>query len=493
LPHTETQGNTIATDINVDALHQKRLYSTLHNNPFGALFTPGNDSFQDLCNLVCNAEKISAGMTHIGTKKKKVPLLGEHHKLSVALQMRGGSNFQFKFRPQHIIFDELCMVLQKRAFRLTNEEAVEIPLSMYNSRSAKDILVREIAFGPDCDSTVRGVGLWFGILESDVTVCTPQQAKRFRWKRGGMAKNKGKNDSSTSSFRSTTSFSKFESRESFAMIRPAERDAYGLTTTILNHRLAVLKADRINDMCERAISLDRLEIKRGALEEYFKGLDGSWTNWSWPVNEGRAHVDATTAVPSVDGAYKPVVGEVKATTKSNKNNKRADKQEKAITPSPVDSIWKNFAQSDFESAESALMEMDEEVSFDRGDFQNCMFFLDLALIVFVALLSILQKINDFALPTNEDLDMEDSRLKVFKRLSESFSLPSCDDEVNTLPHISDTNDGFQEIGTHVAQSRRCWKSLLLKPTSLNEFSEWQIVQEHFQNSRSRKVLSILQQ
>jgi hypothetical protein len=88
--------------------------------------------------------------------------------------------------------------------------------------------------------------------------------------------------------------------------------------------------------------------------------------------------------------------------------------------------------------------------------------------------------------------MEDSRLKVFKRLSESSSLP-CDEEANALPHITDTNDGFQETGTHALQSRRCWRSLLLKPTSFNECSEWQIVQEHFQNSRSRKVLSILQQ
>jgi hypothetical protein len=294
LPHTETQGNTIATDINVDALHQKRLYSCLHNNPFGALFNPGESSFENLYDLVCNITPQTS------YKKPRKGAIEDHHKISIALRMRGGSNFQFKFRPQHIVFDELCMILQKRAFRLTNEEAVEIPFSMYNSHSAKDILVREIAFGPDCDATVRGVGLWYGIAESDVTVCTPQQAKRFRWKRGISNKKQG-----TDVANNTSVASKFECRESFNMVRPSEADAYDMSTRMLVHRLAVLQAERIPNLCERSIAIDGLEKKLACVEECFNGLAQSWKRWTWPVNEGRDKVDNNSTVPSVDAKYKP--------------------------------------------------------------------------------------------------------------------------------------------------------------------------------------------
>lgn len=220
--------------------------------------------------------------------------------------MRGGSNFQFKFRPQHIVYDELCMVLQKRAFRLTNDEAVEIPFNMYNIRSTKDVLVREIAFGPDWDSTVRGVGLWFEISESDVTVCTPQQAKRFRWKRGVNNKKQVRDD--TTGLCSVAS--KFDDRESFDMIRPSEHDAYMMATNMLVHHLNVLRANRISNMCERAIALEGLETKRKSVETCFDGLVRAWKNWTWLVNEGRDKVDDSSVVPSVDACYKPISKDV---------------------------------------------------------------------------------------------------------------------------------------------------------------------------------------
>ena len=322
LPHTETQGNTIATDINVDALHQKRLYSLLHNNPFGALFNPSENAFEDLYNQVCNNTPQACN------RKLRKGAVEDHHKISMALRMRGGSNFQFKFRPQHIVFDELCMILQKRVFRLTNDEAVEIPFSMYNAHSAKDILVREIAFGPDCDSTVRGVGLWYGIAESDVTVCTPQQAKRFRWKRGLSNKKQGRNDA----IMINSVASKFDYRDSFVMIRPSESDAYDLSTRMLVHRLAVLKAERIPNLCDRTIALEGLGKNRVCIEECFDGLARNWERWTWPVNEGRSMVDNNSTVPSVDANYKPT-------------GASAD-----IHRTAVFKIWESFASVDFLTA-----------------------------------------------------------------------------------------------------------------------------------------------
>jgi hypothetical protein len=458
LPHTETQGNTIATDINVDALHQKRLFSILHNNPFGSLFDPKKDTFQDLYDLICNSTASDDAST-TGTlsnnyrTKNASPRLEEHHKLSIALQMRGGSNFSFKFRPQHIIYDELCMVLQKRAFRLTREEAVEITLSMYNYRSHQDVLVREIAFGPDWEPTVRGVGLWFGIADSDMTLCTPQQAKRYRFKRGLNKKTTKKETILWSTV------SRFDTSDSFAMIRPSERDAYGLSSAILDHRLAVLKAGRIPNLCEQAMALERLEMKRQSLEECFNGMLRGWNTWAWPINEGRDHVDENTPVPSVDSAYKA------------SNKETAD----------IANIWEAFAACDFEFGEP-----------QREDTEVRWSLLQMGILKAHKLSGLFGTfLQNFVIPTKNDIGNEDSRLNVFKHLGEGLRIPCA--EGSKMPHINDSNDdGFEETGPNAIQSRRCWKSLLLKPTSANEYSEWQIVCEHFQNSRSRKVLSILQ-
>lgn len=374
LPHTETQGNTIATDINVDALHQKRLHTVLYDNPFGDQFTlvappPSSSSpaaavgtWDDLYGLVCGDATDPDGWIASGSSNKRGS--GSRHsihpiyKLQIALKLRDtDADWQYKYRPQHVVHDELCMVLQKRAFRVVSNDGAshnsnsggasplrqtassvanatssvtEISLSAHNPRMASHILVHEIAFGPDSDPSVRGVALWFNIAERNVTVCTPQQAKRFRWKKpgsnGGVASkrsgasngdaedstdgsrhnnsdNNSYNASNNSNGRTKPSVFDSGSIDSFAMIRPHDDAAFRLATDMMKHRLAFLKRERMSSMKDRFEALKKLERQEVWLKERFQSHRKMWLHWAWPVNVGRGMVDYNTPVPPVEGPY----------------------------------------------------------------------------------------------------------------------------------------------------------------------------------------------
>lgn len=101
------------------------------------------------------------------------------------------------------------------------------------------------------------------------------------------------------------------------------------------------------------------------------------------------------------------------------------------------------------------------------------------------------------------------RLSVFKALSQGTSL--CDDR--SLPHILKSSEYYNQnqtnkhkvvVANYAHQQERCWKSLLLQQSTGNNcnsssfagtgsLNEWEIVRDHFENSRSKKVLSIIQQ
>jgi hypothetical protein len=339
LPHTETQGNTIATDINVDCLHQKRQNSLLYRNPFGTqlLCLSGSSNnisiFSDLYRLICRIDYSQVGEEEEEEKKggwidkRRRGGLGPMSKLQIALLLRGDADWQYKYRPQHIIHDELCMVLQKRAFQIGKDmEAREISLTSYNPRVASHVLVREIAFGPDSDPTVRGVSLWFNIGEDEVQLCTPQQAKRFRWKRGLKTNKDEKNCSSI-----------FETLDSFPMVRPDDKDAFDLATDIMKHRCAVMQTEQLSSMRDRFEALKKLETQKKALQERFENQKKSWAAWAWPINVGRGEkVNKNTPVPPVDSHY------VLERTEKEETPEGEDSDKDHCVGSAVTGIWESF-------------------------------------------------------------------------------------------------------------------------------------------------------
>jgi len=69
------------------------------------------------------------------------------------------------------------------------------------------------------------------------------------------------------------------------------------------------------------------------------------------------------------------------------------------------------------------------------------------------------------------------------------------DADRTLPHIRRHAMPYDPVNQTISrQQEHCWKALLLSSEgSYEACNEWDLVREHFENSRSKKVLSIIQQ
>jgi len=426
------------TDINVDGLHQKRLAAIVYDNPFGEQFSMEMDEFADLYKLICNSTN---------SNKRRRNNMSDIHKLAIALEMRGSHGWMYKFRPQHFIFDELCMVLQKRAFHLEKSGKVTaIPINAFNSKNSQHVLVREIAFGPDSDTTVRGVALWFNIPEHKVSECSPQQAKRYRWKKAPKFDDQRALEKKPSVF---------DSRECFHMIRPIERDAFDLATSILRHRHAIVNAERLATLSERFDALKELQKEKDDLQEIFHNHKRSWAHWAWPINTGRQSVEHDTPVPPVDGWYNPMLDQ-DAMEKAMCAG--PEEQVEPVKGSAIESIWESFVLTKLQGPEV------EDPAPAQGSSRRY-------------------------------------RLSIFARLAEGEQI--CPDR--NLPHIIRSslsfvskNQGhkakaFQSAPCPSRQSELCWKALMLKQEATHASSnDWEEVRAHFQNARCKKVLNILQ-
>lgn len=350
----------------MDALHQKRLNELLSGNPFGYHFDLTKDEWSDLYKVVCNIDHSRNGWRSAEQRfNRRKPRGGVEHrkagdihpifKLQIALELRGRAGWNFKFRPGHMIYEEMCMVIQKRAFRLITEDTADhdevmrveaLPIRKYDPKLDSHVLVREIAFGPDSEESVHDVALYFNIHESDIKECTLQQTKRFRWKR--KINSSSKQTDGSKSYIKKPSFDRSVGR--FTMIRPHDEDAFDLATDMMKHRLAVLQSERIRNLKSRFEALQTHEASKKVLQDRFERQKKHWAAWSWPLNKGRDKYDETTAVPPVDGEYE-LSGSCSSSNSELLNDKKATHQQEATDcvnkqGSAARSLWKSFVSMD---------------------------------------------------------------------------------------------------------------------------------------------------
>mmetsp|Transcript_44734 Transcript_44734/g.107961 ORF Transcript_44734/g.107961 Transcript_44734/m.107961 type:complete len:249 (-) Transcript_44734:1743-2489(-) len=238
------------------------------------------------------------------------------------------------------------------------------------------------------------------------------------------------------------------------MMRPFEKEAFDLATRILQHRFDTVKAERLSALNHRFEVMKRLTKEKEELRDTFHAQKTDWINWSWPICSGRQNVDEDTRVPPVEAEYIPIVDPGAILDH--------DTSAEAIKGSAIQPLWESFV------AQAKKFQEDEE----HYDY-----------IVKKNLFSSLE-----ALAPRTD---GKRRLAIFKRLASGYQV--CQNR--SLPHIKSTTKDAVENQILDRQSERCWKGLMLKQVD-KDFAkignEWKIVQDHFEKSRSKKVLTIIQ-
>ena len=230
------------------------------------------------------------------------------------------------------------------------------------------------------------------------------------------------------------------------MIRPYDRDAYELATSIMRHRWEVLKAERLSILNSRFEAIDRLDKEKELLKSTFLAYKRNWINWYWPISNGRQIINDDTPVPPVDTEYLPMIDQ----------DAIVDKAKEAVKGSAIQPLWDSFvlqtASSSAAAAPSRGFNKQKEESPDR---KRLPIFLQLGC----------------GQPINQNRSLPHITTKLFNSLR------------------SESDHSFDR------QSERCWRALLLKQEEKHQAgNEWNIVKERFQNANARvkKVLGIVQ-
>ena len=163
--------------------------------------------WRDTYSLVCNLANLNPrkGRANVLAKTK----ISELQRLSIASHMGYGTDpkKQFVYKPQHLVYNEICMVIRTEYFCLLKPEDMAGSLStrgsppidrmakgiskedydaakmMYNDNTAfkrdEVTVVQELAFGL-CGEPASRVSLWFDLANNEMTELSPQEVKKLK-------------------------------------------------------------------------------------------------------------------------------------------------------------------------------------------------------------------------------------------------------------------------------------------------------------------------
>mmetsp|Transcript_2438 Transcript_2438/g.4546 ORF Transcript_2438/g.4546 Transcript_2438/m.4546 type:complete len:528 (-) Transcript_2438:331-1914(-) len=335
LPHAETMINKISNGVNVDSFYHERVASVynlcpvygyvpqFHRNSSDTEFS-NEASFKHFYEHVCNLERLKYQEVISGGDT-----LDEDIVLEIVLSLRAKkTGISYRYMPTHMLRGELCMVLQTKTFesrKNCNEsishnqtllcEVTESSPDDSNTSGKRTIKVHEIAFGPVGDPSARNVSVWFDLQETDLTECTPQQAKHHKRSRHRLK---------TAKRTRGNKFPPYVDDEickglilPFEHYQPRDKSAFDLITSILKLRLRTIQI--LRDISENDVhgsafrnkqyndhfrnSVQELEKEIKDLNSSFSSQFKHWVTWSWPEQVLRNPIDDETDVPPVDSEY----------------------------------------------------------------------------------------------------------------------------------------------------------------------------------------------
>ncbi len=304
------------------------------------------------------------------------------------------------------------------------------------------------------------VSLWFNVPGEKVSECTLHKQKLFRWHKHNKSLQSKATSNNADGFKIVAT-SPFESYDSFAMVRPIDKEAFFLVQDILEHRFASLQAEIIPSIRERSGALQEVEKERTLLGERFSNLKHHWAAWTYPSAFGRPRIDDETPVPPADATYEP--GESNATNACFRESRK---------------VWTSFLSTlqtfKLDDEDGATKSSSAGASYLVGDFSP-----------------------NSKTETRSDNNNDNKRLSVFVELGRGQAI---NQNNRSLPHIKnkpkcsgETPRMAKPKESYARQSERCWKSLFFEGDGIHE-AEWDAVVNHFTNSsRSQKVLNIVQQ